>query len=458
MFDIEKFKEYVGPISGTNYVSGLRSIESLFGEDIEAEYLRDRCASLLAKVTERKNDDTLSAKDKKRASDIHSHLKKYVEFRGVQDGIITVVNTNLSEQTVNCAAEFDKNIILYGPPGTGKTYNTVVYAVAIIESETKTLNDVLQEPYDEVFERFNAYKAQGKIGFTTFHQSYGYEEFIEGIKPAMSEGRQNSEPSGDIRYDVESGVFKKFCEEPADNEKSNRVFIIDEINRGNISKILGELITLIEPSKRVGQDEEMQAILPYSKKPFGVPDNVYIIGTMNTADRSIAAVDTALRRRFSFKEMPPQPRVVQNVNVGGISVSDMLSKMNERIEVLYDREHTIGHAYFTPLLKDACMQKLADIFKNKIIPLLQEYFYEDYQKIRLVLGDNQTNNKNMQFITTEKIDIGALFGASDYDFDVNFKYKINDDAFGNKNAYIKIYNSVVEQLQSEDNQSAINQQ
>ena len=150
----------------------------------------------------------------------------------------------------------------------------------------------------------------------------------------------------------------------APSRKENYVFIIDEINRGNISKIFGELITLIEESKRVGKSEGMQTLLPYSMKPFGVPENVYIIGTMNTADRSIATIDTALRRRFAFKEMLPDPEVVAKISVDTLSIKELLTKMNRRIAVLYDREHTIGHAYFMPLAKDNHLETLAENFKK----------------------------------------------------------------------------------------------
>ena len=220
--------------------------------------------------------------------------------------------------------------------------------------------------------------------------------------------------------------------------KDNFVFIIDEINRGNISKIFGELITLIEESKRVGKDEGMKTLLPYSMKPFGVPENVYIIGTMNTADRSIATIDTALRRRFEFKEMLPDPEVVAKISVGNLSIKELLARMNRRIAVLYDREHTIGHAYFMPLAKDNSMEKLAEIFKNKVIPLLQEYFYEDYEKIRLVLADNQKKDERDQFILAKKINQGELFGNADIGLDDGFTYEINEDAFMNPEAYLQI--------------------
>ena len=232
------------------------------------------------------------------------------------------------------------------------------------------------------------------------------------------------------KYDVEEVISTDFHD--------NYVFIIDEINRGNISKIFGELITLIEPSKRVGAAEEMTAILPYSSKPFGVPQNVYIIGTMNTADRSIATLDTALRRRFYFKEMLPNPDILAGIEVGGVSISNLLERINKRIEVLYDREHTIGHSYFMALKKDNSIDALARIFENNIIPLLQEYFYEDYEKIRLVLGDSKKADKDTMFIIAEQNDYSALFGNVDIGLDDGYSYKINKKAFTNIEAYKSI--------------------
>ena len=218
----------------------------------------------------------------------------------------------------------------------------------------------------------------------------------------------------------------------------NYVFIIDEINRGNISKIFGELITLIEPTKRIGQIEGTSVKLPYSKKLFGVPDNVYLIGTMNTADRSIATIDTALRRRFQFREMQPDPDVLEGVFVEDISIKELLQRMNLKISALYDREHTIGHAYFTALKNNPTIETLASVFENNIIPLLQEYFYEDYEKIRMVLGDNQKDSEDKQFITIEENDYNDLFGDTDYDFDEMSTYKINSFALTNIEAYRSI--------------------
>ena len=179
----------------------------------------------------------------------------------------------------------------------------------------------------------------------------------------------------------------------------------------------------------------MQAILPYSQRSFGVPSNVYIIGTMNTADRSIAAIDTALRRRFTFKEMLPDPAVLDGIIIEDLSIRDMLMHMNQRISVLYDREHTIGHAYFMPLREQPTIETLASIFKNNIIPLLQEYFYEDYEKIRLVLGDNQKSDEHIQFIVAKANNYSDLFGNSDIGLDDGNSYEINKLAFSNPDAY-----------------------
>lgn len=441
------------------------------------------------------------------------------------------------------------NQILYGSPGTGKTYHTIDKALEILGENL--------ESRDEKKAKFDEYVKNGQIVFTTFHQSYGYEEFVEGIKPMMN----NEANSQEIQYEIKDGIFKDICNRALENyENSNlnteelrekiklrekvekflnrlletnepisktkggnffinsfnnntieiysedverfygifklslstfitllksniefnsavemfkKVFdrdyadrthtyyfnlvnkfkeyekqavlktednkissnslnsyiiIIDEINRGNVSKIFGELITLIEPSKRIGESEELKVTLPYSGKKFGVPKNVYILGTMNTADRSITSLDTALRRRFEFVEMMPDPDLLKNVFIckdvenpnkdedylgddaktEGFAeiLQNILISINKRIEFLLDREKTIGHAFFmseaVKFNKDnwckpdeyeedwyvLSISKLKSIFQNKIIPLLQEYFYNDYALISAVLNDN----------------------------------------------------------------------
>lgn len=251
------------------------------------------------------------------------------------------------------------NKILFGPPGTGKTYSI------------KKFQDELglKEQSDNVNDFFS---------LVTFHQSYGYEDFIEGIYAETIDGK--------INYRVKDGVFKEFCNRAKEHPNEKFLFVIDEINRGNISKIFGELITLIEPTKRLGQSEALSAKLPYSGDLFGVPNNVYILGTMNTADRSIAMMDTALRRRFSFIErMPDHGILTEKIGiVEGVDVGEMLEVMNKRIEYLYDRDHTLGHAFFMNI---STINDLKQVFENNIIPLLQEYFYEDYEKIKAVLND-----------------------------------------------------------------------
>ncbi len=328
----------------------------------------------------------------------------------------------------------NKNLILYGPPGTGKTYHTAIYAVAVCEG--KPVEAVQEEDYPAVMDRYEALKKANRIEFTTFHQSYGYEEFIEGIKPVVGEA------ASDLKYTIEHGVFKRFCD-AARGRAEPYVFIVDEINRGNISKIFGELITLIEDTKREGMKEQASAALPYSKKNFSVPANVYLLGTMNTADRSLALMDTALRRRFQFVEMMPDADVLRTIHadkVADLDVAEMLETINKRIALLYDREHTIGHAFFTKLAGKPTIETLQGIFKNSVIPLLQEYFYEDYQKIQLVLGDNGKTDPSTKFIVDEEVRVKDVFkGNADDMADLpEIAYSINQEAFSNLESYKQI--------------------
>lgn len=307
---------------------------------------------------------------------------------------------------------FPLNSILYGPPGTGKTYNSVFYSVGIIEKNEsifKLKND------DEVFKKFKEYKDRDLIKFITFHQSYGYEDFIEGIRPQLEN------ESKDLNYVIHSGIFKDMCNKAKSDKENNYVLIIDEINRGNISKIFGELISLIEPSKREGEKEEMEVILPYSKESFTIPKNLYIIGTMNTADRSIALLDIALRRRFKFIEIMPQYNILKDVE--NIKIASLLSTINEKIEFFFDREHTIGHSYF---LNINTFDDLVNVFKNSILPLLQEYFYDDFEKIKSIFDNNG-------FISSKNISLNNQSKSI---------YKINEEALKVPDNYKKIYLSV----------------
>lgn len=332
---------------------------------------------------------------------------------------------------------YGKNMILYGPPGTGKTYTTAIYAVAICDNET--IETVSDREYNDVMRRYRRLLKDGRISFTTFHQSYCYEEFIEGIKPNLNE-------TGDIGYKIEDGLFKSFCNTAEALPNKNYIFVIDEINRGNISKIFGELITLIEEAKRKGMKEEMSTRLPYSKKFFSVPANVYILGTMNTADRSLALMDTALRRRFQFIEMQPDASVLKGIEVEGLNIAEMLKTINERMALLYDREHTIGHAFFTKLKNDPSKEMLQTIFEKSVIPLLQEYFYDDYQKIQLVLGDNDKTNEKFKFIADEIVKTEKIFNGkkSSVEEMVDLperKYFINKKAFDLIDSYKEIINT-----------------
>ncbi len=236
--------------------------------------------------------------------------------------------------------------------------------------------------------------------FVTFHQSFSYEDFIEGIKPNLDEEENN------VSYRIEDGIFKKMClKADADRENPYALFI-DEINRGNVSSIFGELITLIEDDKRLGEENELRAKLPYSKTELGVPPNLHIIGTMNTADRSVEALDTALRRRFVFEEIMPRPELLRNIDFDGFSLEELLITINERIEALLDRDHTIGHSYFIKI-NSGDTEALQEAFENKIIPLLQEYFYHDYEKVALILGAGFVERKEgkVSFAEFSKLDL-----------------------------------------------------
>ena len=252
----------------------------------------------------------------------------------------------------------------------------------ILEDEVKELVPELYDIKDSV-ENYNPDPDTviKNYDFVTFHQSFAYEDFIEGIKPIAPE---EGEESKDLGYAIEDGVFKKLCLRAKNDPDNKYAIFIDEINRGNVSAIFGELITLIELDKRKDAKNGMSIKLPYSKKEFSVPSNIDIYGTMNTADRSVEALDTALRRRFEFKEMMPDYAVIENEEVEGIKLSEVLKTINQRIELLIDRDHTIGHSYFVNV---NTLEKLANAFNNKIVPLLQEYFYGDYGKIGLVLGN-----------------------------------------------------------------------
>ena len=258
----------------------------------------------------------------------------------------------------------------------------------------------------------------------TFHQNFAYEDFVEGIRPMLDEG-------GTLAYEMHAGIFKKLVKAAGKRRDKRFVLIIDEINRGNIAKIFGELITLIEGSRRVGQADETHVTLPYSGDSFGIPDNLYVIGTMNTADRSIQLLDTALRRRFTFVEMMPDPEhegICRDVD--GIDCAKLLKAMNQRIAALLDREHQIGHTY---LLDVDTIDKLSETMRNRIFPLLQEYFFDDWTKIWAVLG-------RIAFIRTRKVaNLTLDTEAPDESKDIHERLPDGDSAWEEPEQYRRIY-------------------
>ncbi|HBB4792511.1 TPA: AAA family ATPase [Escherichia coli] len=279
----------------------------------------------------------------------------------------------------------------------------------LVDSQLEQVEDLLAL-HAELKRGPKSAEAIQRFAVVTFHQSYGYEEFIEGM-------RARSDESGNISYPIEPGVFMRLCQRANADPAHRYAIFIDEINRGNISKIFGELISLIEVDKRAGMLNAMSLQLSYSGDHFSVPANVDIIGAMNTADRSLALLDTALRRRFDFVEMMPDLSLLSGAKVKGIELESLLEKLNSRIEALYDREHTLGHAFFMPVKnaldtgdEETAFKQLKIAFQKKIIPLLQEYFFDDWNKIRLVLADNQKQDDNQQFVIEKTDDLDTLFG------------------------------------------------
>lgn len=282
------------------------------------------------------------------------------------------------------------NLILYGPPGTGKTY--------------RLKNDYLPRYED---------KAEDRFEFVTFHQSYAYEDFIEGIRPITE--------NGTVTYEVRPGVLKRLCDRARLAPSKRFALFIDEINRGNVAKVFGELISLVEVDKRIRTDatgnrlancKGLEVTLPYSGERFGVPANVDVIGTMNTADRSIALLDSALRRRFRFEELTPKPELLESIGDGegnAIDLRQLLQAMNARLSRLLHRDQTLGHSYF---YHAKSFDELRRVFAREILPFLQEAFYDDWRQIRYILAD-QAVEEELQLVRARTQSAALLFPKAD---------------------------------------------
>lgn len=331
------------------------------------------------------------------------------------------------------------NQILYGPPGTGKTYATVERALEIfVQAGLRNSGNTRQEQ----LRCFNNLVQDGHIRFVTFHQSFCYEDFVEGIRAV-------TDNDGKISYEVKDGIFKELCTEArgtaGEAVSLPYVLIIDEINRGNVSRIFGELITLLEDSHRASLDKDsyqrdtVTVRLPYSRDFFSVPENIYIIGTMNTADQSLTGLDVALRRRFAFTEMPPRPELLQSRRLEGTTVTlgDLLDCLNQRIAALLDKEHCLGHAYFMGLGDSVSVAELSDVFKKHIVPLLEEYFFADWEKIQWVLNDHR-KALSCRFVIQEGTQMARLFGDNVRLPEHAVSWRWNPAALGDMNAYVQI--------------------
>ncbi len=316
------------------------------------------------------------------------------------------------------------NQILYGVAGTGKTFQTKILAINCIENTNfdEFSSDNFQDDFAYIAQKYEYYTKENQIFFVTFHPNFSYQEFVEGITAQTS-------PTGEVHYTIKDGIFKIITQKAISKPKENFVLIIDEINRGNVAKIFGELITLIEPNKRLGKSDAHSVILPYSQESFGVPQNLHIIATMNTADRSIAPLDLALRRRFTFREILPNPSLLANKIIENIYLDKILQKINQRIVYFLGENYQIGHSYFLENCDN--LEDLAEIFLRKIIPLLREYFFDDDQKVALIL---QNKSPNLSFFKKEIFNPKNLFFEKNNVFNDNFGGDF-DDFFQEKIIY-----------------------
>ncbi|UMZ73725.1 McrB family protein [Natranaerofaba carboxydovora] len=279
-----------------------------------------------------------------------------------------------------------------GPPGTGKTYYALKFAREIIAQNN------FEKSYHELTKSERQYldleqASENYLYFCTFHPAFGYEEFIEGYRPKPGE-------KGSPEFVLQEGIFKKMCQKAMANLDKTFVLIIDEINRGNIPRIFGELITLLEKDKRYRDEDNkgVGVVLPMSSEPFYVPDNVLVIGTMNSADRSIALLDVALRRRFGFFELMPTSELLEGEEVEGINLGSFLEEINSRIAKEVGRNFQIGHSYFMERERPIkYIEEFSNCFKDKILPLLQEYCYDDYSRLSRILGSSFVDVESQSF-------------------------------------------------------------
>lgn len=400
-------------------------------------------------------------KDIKIVLSIVSKENKKYEYSSIID-INDYSESKFSKNMLSQCFRKYNNTIFYGPPGTGKTYNIDNEVLKIIDISTymKFEND-----RNKIHNKIIDLQIANQVRICTFHQSYGYEEFIEGLRPddkgnyKLEDGllkqiaidalfkalnyelkanllEKTNDENNKIHHEEKKKIVLKYI-----NDSSNfdffycdqYVLVIDEINRGNISKIFGELITLLEEDKRLGNENDIRLKLPYSKEDFILPPNLHIIGTMNSSDKSIAPIDIALRRRFKFVEIMPDEELLNTID--GIDLKEMLKKINYRIEYLYDRDHTIGHAYF---INNKSLSDIIETLTDKVIPLLHEYFYEDFDKIGLVLGGIGNSKDDKFIIYKEEMNPNNLFNYTfEYDFNAINKYYVKNNI--NKTEIKSIY-------------------
>ena len=348
-------------------------------------------------------------------------LESKEDFDVLIETICGIVPSSPSFSSHQTITQITQNLVLYGPPGTGKTYRIIDLAVEAIDPDFYQLHN---DNRKTIKSRFDALRQNKQIEFVTFHPGFAYEEFIEGITATTVNGQ--------IAYNVKNGVFKRFCLNAASRPDERFVFIIDEINRGNVARIFGELITLIEENKRSSALDALSTQLPYSKQRFAVPSNVWLFGTMNTADRSLTQLDTALRRRFAFMAINPDTTLLDDVEVAGIPIKPLVDVINARLSALLDEDHQLGVSYFLPLINEPTFNRLRSIFIENILPQLSEYFYNDLEQVGLVLND-PVKPESQRFVI--KKHVSAIFDGELPPGIPSTKFELNPLAIEDIEAY-----------------------